>query len=1790
MNTTPRQLNGAPSKKSTVVSQETTTLPQINSCDDARSANKITQVSISNSFDGERSSNVYQTKKVTITHRPSSDITNSKENWFVNKKKGRRNDKIKAAKSAARDRDKYKPHFGIEQISSLSRTIKELSDFSNVQVSEDILRKTEGIFALLINLKDCKDYSHFTSAIFLYIRDFYDESITRNVMVYINQLFENSEFSQQSDSEPVPNWLLLVKNLQTNWSLVKENRAFKQFSKLMGILVVLGLCDASNLQFSVGGFKMFDKQLSEKHLSTYDLADAIFSTVTYFAEGVYLCFQKGSIQPLLVNDFAVLELDEEYVNMLTWWDLVKNGNLEKFHGIADSEYTRRLDIVISKLTSLLSSLSGFDKTLVSNKLLKCKVIRNELTNIKISSGTRRSPFAIELFGESSQGKTTFGDALVDALLTSAGLSTDKGYRAALNPGDKFFSNWTSDKTVAILDDLANEKSAFVEKPPTRAIIDICNNQMYYAPKAELEAKGKCFVEPEIVVVTTNKKDLDAYAYSNCPYSIQRRMDLVFTVVCKPQFQRTIEGRHCGVDSAKVREFYTIDGVYNPPSIQDIWLLTIEQAVRPDDMKNIATYKTLNFNGKLMENITAVEAVQCAIEYFDSHRKNQIALIDSMRARETQLKRCSHAGCIHLAGYCPTHLEPQWGPAFGFKTAIAVNSIYSRVTAKAQKDTDTFFGVLEERSTRFLYDKTSKFIDKWDWMCLIPSKYLENEQLQEFVLWYYKQEIETEIYTHNKKALLLCLCFCMVNVYIGLSLFFTTWLLSKILSKSMTKKRLLEELQSRNDDLPFIIKNARDKYAKILCAGAASIAALYTISRLYRAWKATAPAQGSLEPVTTEEVAQRDEESNVWSTVTKRVLPAQKKSIEHIHSVVQKKVYKNLLYASVDNGDIKMMANVLFIKSNLLIIPNHYFRGCETLNLTCYKENSADLGGHFDTKLCLSHSYLIPNTDLRVCYSPTGGSYGDLSHYLPITDLVDHAFEIYWRKKDGTVIEGKGGAHACTTSNGVATFKGATYTNLSINTFSGMCGAVILSSTKGNVITGLHLGGVEGKPKGCFGTFTLEQFQIAEAHIQNCEGVLITGTAENFTPQMLGKQVLTDEPLHSKSPLNYLPENSQFEYYGSCPGSVTSRSDVRKTPISKHVTDVCDVENIWGAPKMKPEWFGWQTCLANASHPGKCFPADLLQKSVIDYKRPLIQLVQTLDWKKMKPLTYHENLCGIPGCKFVDAINLSTSIGYPLVGAKRKFITELEPTPDKPNNREFDPVIFEEIERCENLYRKGQRAFTIAKACKKDEVLPVAKGKCRIFYGNPISLTFLVRKYYLPVLRFLQMNPLKSECAVGINSHGPEWEQFHQHVLKFGDKQMVGGDYGKYDQKLPSQLLLAALRILIDIAAECNYTKEDLKIMGAMAGDIVYSLIAFNGDLIGLQTGTHISGNSLTVILNGVCGSLNLRNYFYSKYPETVHFQDVAHMMTYGDDNIGSASPDYPEFNIKSISEFLAEYGQVYTMPDKESELTAYLKPDEFEFLKRTSVYHEKLGVHVGALLDKSIFKSLHCYMRPKGCPNTPDEACALNIDSALREWFNHGKPVYESRRIQMKDVAQRADITHMCTMLDETYEDRVENWYHSYMNVECTTLEVEAFSPQSGSEERSAQYDLAISDVPFKLMKRDYDLATIAEIDLWFSGIVAFQNLTVFVEVKQTSTPSARWKANKQIERITTGFNIMNPKHTYIGCTYVGAQWRIQYIALNKIEKSELLKYMYNRKFTPFVRAVIDALENDTYREPLVIV
>jgi hypothetical protein len=80
------------------------------------------------------------------------------------------------------------------------------------------------------------------------------------------------------------------------------------------------------------------------------------------------------------------------------------------------------------------------------------------------------------------------------------------------------------------------------------------------------------------------------------------------------------------------------------------------------------------------------------------------------------------------------------------------------------------------------------------------------------------------------------------------------------------------------------------------------------------------------------------------------------------------------------------------------------------------------------------------------------------------------------------------------------------------------------------------------------------------------------------------------------------------------------------------------------------------------------------------------------------------------------------------------------------------------------------------------------------------------------------------------------------------------------------------------------------------------------------------------------------------------------------------------------------------------------------------------------LEEASIFKSLHSILKSKQV--TPHEVCTQNVDGALREWFFHGREVFEHRRRQMQQIAAECQLP--CRTLDQDYDSRVEEWKLKY--------------------------------------------------------------------------------------------------------------------------------------------------------------
>jgi hypothetical protein len=437
---------------------------------------------------------------------------------------------------------------------------------------------------------------------------------------------------------------------------------------------------------------------------------------------------------------------------------------------------------------------------------------------------------------------------------------------------------------------------------------------------------------------------------------------------------------------------------------------------------------------------------------------------------------------------------------------------------------------------------------------------------------------------------------------------------------------------------------------------------------------------------------------------------------------------------------------------------------------------------------------------------------------------------------------------------------------------------------------------------------------------------------------------------------------------------------------------------------------------------------------------------------------------------------------------------------------------------------------------KDEPTSLVKDKVRVFQAAPIALQILVRKYFLPIGRFLSINPLVAECAVGINSFGPEWNELSQHMAKFGDDRIIAGDYSKYDLRLPAQLTLSAFSVMIKLAIlSNNYSKQDIKRMFVIAHEVCTPLIAYNGTLMRFL-GTNPSGQNMTVYVNSVVNSLLHRLAFQSVYPKEelkqigadlklgrpARFRDLVALATYGDDAKGSVRDGYDKFNHVSMANYLEANDMKFTMPDKESDPVPFMNRYKADFLKRTDRFDENLGVYVGMLNESSIFKSLHSILKSKVV--SPRDVSAMNIEGALREWFFHGEEKFELRRSQMQQIAQRAGL--IVRDLDKDYTSRVEEWKDKYV-------------PQSGCHINEAEDALKLK------VKLTLGTPTICDEPILIPNlgrpdmVYVHPKFIMLVETKVLKGKKSNYKkVVYQATKYATAVHILRPDATVVGMIY----------------------------------------------------
>lgn len=798
----------------------------------------------------------------------------------------------------------------------------------------------------------------------------------------------------------------------------------------------------------------------------------------------------------------------------------------------------------------------------------------------------------------------------------------------------------------------------------------------------------------------------------------------------------------------------------------------------------------------------------------------------------------------------------------------------------------------------------------------------------------------------------------------------------------------------------------------------------SLTLMYKTYKATTSvlqgANQSKDNGRIPDIIDGDDNSAVWykSTyelttfdVTRQTLSSKGLSVDQLSKIFHKNCIS--VVAHVDEFTTRE-SRAFCITGQLYVANNHSIPMLKKNVLDIIQQPAADgITTNITYTLCEEDIYRIPDSDLCCFIIRNLPPKKNLTQYFPCDGYQANTHAFYLsrlttgevRTKKVSNIKRYNNCHILALQKQMDVWHGT----VEHGTINGDCGSILVSQSElGFVIVGLHMLGEE------------KNINATVVHADHIKKFLKFGdrftTSSNPPVLQCGSTIAKIGSLHAKSTFRYLPHVGTAAVFGSVLGfRAKHKSRVEDTILHERLLSE-GYQKKFGVPVLN--WIPWNLSATHCTQIPNLIDTRILDECSKSFTNDILSVLTKDDLSLVHVYDMFTALNGANGVNYVDKIPRNTSAGFPLNKCKKYFIYAVDPAHDLQDPIDIDDDIKQSIEEMMGRYKNGERAGCVFMAHLKDEPTSFAKieaGKTRVFSGASFPMTIIVRKYLLSIVRVIQENKFLFEAAVGINAQSLEWDQLHSHLIQHGENKIVAGDYVKYDKQMAASLILSAFDIIVAICKYSgNYTDEDITVIRGIAYDISFAYVNYNGDLAQFF-GSNPSGHPLTVIINCLVNSLYVRYAYYRENPkqECHSFKQNVKLMTYGDDNIMGISDNVPWFHHTSLQRRLQEIKVGYTMADKLAASVPYISIVNADFLKRSWRYDSDLKKYLGALDVASIEKMMMTWVKSKSI--TSEEQAIAIVSSAVKEYFFHGKDIFDEKRTMLKQVVHDCNLNFYVT-------------------------------------------------------------------------------------------------------------------------------------------------------------------------------
>lgn len=1418
------------------------------------------------------------------------------------------------------------------------------------------------------------------------------------------------------------------------WSLLKTNTVYNKISYLMSAAMSLSVCKTKKVEWSIAGLDMISIYAAKEQLKAFDIIDALLVTFNWVADTGYRVFQERSLTPILYADGRMKEYNDQVDHILSHADAVLAGNeqdAEGFFGLVQQAIIRTAELKSAKA-------NGPTSIWLQTKYEKLVAIKFKLDARFKNTALRYAPIGFHFSGPSSVGKSTLTKVTMNTSLAAQDLPIDQSRIIVDDRDDDYDSSIDGAILGMVFDDVAQGKSQFTKKSPVDRIIKFFNNVAAKAVRAELNQKGVCFVAFRVGIITSNYEDFGARHYSDKPEAVLRRFWHVRTRIIEKY--RVPGGVSLNTDHPDLVN--SKDGL-----LHNVWELTIEEVFIYTDKKGSESYRfqtvilpmSYTDGPRICKDLTCQQFLKVVVYLSRLHKRKQ----DKLLTNCSDFDKLSHClKCCLPTPYCGCLPQKDSFDIISHQVQdVVTDALVGSVTRYFDNFLDPVrfgsyllgYSPIAKMTTRQL---TAEFSQQLHTHCtphfvaLTPEFLFQWGPFQTMVGFW---QVSAALYDTKgslKKISYLTMASLLYAWWIGsmrlaiYTLIFG-WLFTVNLWFSYRKrlKMIKESYIKARDALPCSIKIAKESH---LTHGAMALASLVVCTKMYMIWRRNNEA-----PPEVQCDSKIDTSTGVgWFGYMMDKIGMKVQTDEKVSTAVPSHLIKtfekhNHFWADFTREDgTKTGCNIFFPRKSVAIFPKHVFHvegdmntpptGCLTVSVQ--HENSP--GSNFEFKSSLGVNCIYSKQhDLVFAFVENCFDARDKTHFLPLARPVGTAMATLFMRDRTDVMKEATNVTLQATYHDQMEFYGGVYPMTT--TPNGKCMSMLLSETKNPCILGFHVGSIPANKIGIMQTLTKPEYDILLTELELLPHVCLSAKATDLPMKQYDIPLTTTGEIHKNSMAAHLDGTHYVHLHGATALRSKMKSRVVTSPLSPFVTQVTGVENVWGKPKLDPNWKAFNATLEHVTNPATMFDPRLLARARDDWLSPLLEEARKPD-PHFRPLTFREAISGIDGVKYIDALDFSTSVGFPIFGPKTRWFD---------NMREPDPQIVIEYDRMQKAWSSGFRAYPVSVATLKDEATSIDSAKVRVFQAAPIAMSLHIRRLFLPVVRFLHLHPELSESAVGVNSFSPQWDQLMTHIETFNDKQMLAWDYSKYDVRMNSQVVRAVLLSFIDLARAAGYPLDELHTMEMMIVDIAHPLLDWNGVLM-MAFNMNTSGNNITVDINGAAGSLYVRMGFFSIYPDAKYFRDHVAAMTYGDDFKGSVDSTHMGFNFRTFQAFLAKHKMGITLPNKSSDIVDFLDNTDADFLKRNSNYIPEIGLRIGAIDEMSIFKSWHANLKSKS--QLPTEVACSCIESGLHEFFAHGREVYEKRRAQADAICLLAGISVPATKV--MFDERVEFWLSKYQS------------------------------------------------------------------------------------------------------------------------------------------------------------